>query len=270
MSPPITNPGLNLRVVPVHHCNWTLEPCRCGRNENDTSSLASCKCKYIWKIEPPWDREFGVTKANCLNNWRTSCLQTACSFAIKHNRYYGLGINWTSNKHSSRLSNNACILIPAFHQFLCCNVSEEPWTIWQSLQQTICSPVSLISTTQPLDSFSSSLNNDASKSRSPGFWSLALISVILSGLPVKVDSTSLCLRCRLPLNLSICYPTSIYQCEVVQTRYLIAQFSTSVSRISTTAAALSDAYQSISVILESLFTVDCSSLVSPLCQERMS
>lgn len=75
--------------------------------------------------------------------------------------------------------------------------------IGTSLFSSCRPPVSLISTMQPFDIFSSKRRREASKSRSPGSSSLALISLIRMARPVKVESKSLCLKCLLPLYFNI-------------------------------------------------------------------
>ena len=65
-------------------------------------------------------------------------------------------------------------------------------------------PVSLISTTHPLVSFSSNLRNEASKSRRPGFCgSSARMSSMRIGRPDSVAHTRRCLKCWQPRNLSM-------------------------------------------------------------------
>ena len=63
-------------------------------------------------------------------------------------------------------------------------------------------PVSLISTTQPLVSFSMRRRKEASKSRKPGLASLVLISSIRIDFPLRVDSSRRNLKLFEPLYLS--------------------------------------------------------------------
>lgn len=70
-------------------------------------------------------------------------------------------------------------------------------------QPNINQPVSLISTMQPLVSFSMRRRREASCSWSPGDWASARIPSMRMGLPVSVDSTRRCLKCSAPRKRSM-------------------------------------------------------------------